>query len=119
MARELTASVALTLQKGIVEVSWIQHGVKVTVSGSKYTHIVQAIGTSATALDIGDITTPGYILMKNQDATNYVTIRMGASGADVVKMKAGEIALFRLAGSTPYAVANTASVNVEYFLIED
>lgn len=119
MANEGTFSFSAEFSKGGETASFVHAGLQVTVSGTEYVRMNQLIGTSAEALDIGDITTPGYIMIRNRDTTNFVEIRDGAAGADVVKLKAGETALFRLTTTTPFAIADTAACRVEYLLIED
>lgn len=89
------------------------------MSGSKAVTNIQNIGTSAEAIDIGDITTPGYMIVKNLDATNFVEIRDGSAGADVIKIKAGEVQLFRLATTTPFGIAATAPCTIDYAIVED
>lgn len=119
MASELTISAELDFTKGTVSISKVGSSTKFTVTGTKYVQAVQSIGVTAEALGLGDIGTPGYIIIFNRDATNFVEIRDGSGGADVVKLKAGEFALFRLATATPYLIADTAIVVVEYVLIEN
>lgn len=119
MANELTLSVSLRYAKGSRKpVKAGKSGVQLDVSGSDYYEATQSIGTSAEALGIGDITTPGYMYVHNLDATNFVEIRHGASGDDVVKVRAGGIALFELTTTTPFAIADTAAVEIEYTIIE-
>jgi hypothetical protein len=71
------------------------------------------------ALVLGDVATPGYVLMHNLDATNFITVLPDNTGAAVVKLKPGEYALFRLAAAAPFVQADTAGCNLEYFLIPD
>ena len=119
MANEITISANLSFSKGLVEPASKAISLSVTVSGTDYVKMTQTIGfAAAEAINLGDITTPGYILISNLDTTNYVTLRDGAGGADVVKLKAGEAALFRVGASALYALANTAACVVEYLLIE-
>jgi hypothetical protein len=89
------------------------------VTGTKCLKTQQTVGTAAEALEIGDMTTPGFCLFHNTDSTNFVEIRDGAAGADLIKLKAGEIAMCRLATATPYAIADTAAVELRYMMIED
>lgn len=123
MADELKISLKMDFAKSNRQVSTSDMGaigLEFDVSGTEYVRLTQSIGTSAEAIDLGqDIGTAGYMFVKNRDATNYVTIRMGSSGADVIKLKAGEVALFRLAASTPYAIADTAACVIEYIIVED
>lgn len=119
MANELTIAASLTFSKSGVQVTFPKTGTSFTVSGTKYSRTVQSVGTSEEALILGDVGTPGYSLIVNLDATNFVKIR-GATGAvDCIKLKPGEFCLFRHAGSAPFAIADTAACKIEHLLIED
>lgn len=118
MALELTLNVLAHFAKGLEDETFAET-VLVTVSGTKCLKNRQSVGTSAEALEIGDMTTPGYFIGLNTDATNYVTIRDGEDGADVVKLEAGEVAMFRLATATPYVIANTDECELRYMVVED
>ncbi len=90
------------------------------MSGTDYIRGTQTATTTTAALDIGRITQPGLMLLKNLDATNYVEIG-GATftiGAGVIRVNAGECCLFRWRGTTPFILANTSSVEVEFLLCE-
>lgn len=119
MANEITLSSMLSFLKGGRQDEFGEFGQELTMNGTDYVRATQTIGTSAEALAIGDIGTCGLIAIKNKDATNYVTIRAGSGGTDLVKLKPGECFPFRLATNTPYAIANTAPVEIEYLLLED
>jgi hypothetical protein len=121
MANELTISASFRFAKGTIDISEGRGGKTVTVSGTKYTRLMQAIPTSEEAIDIGEVGTPGYCFIRNLDATNYVSIRPATGGTNTMELKAGEFCLFRWARtvSAPFAIANTASVTIEIILIED
>lgn len=123
MANELTVSANMNFTKGPTNVSFNQSGLQFNVTGTKSLMNVQTIGTSATALNVGDLVSidssgPGWILIQNTDPTNYVTFRAGSTGADLIKLLPGEFWMGRLATTTPYALANTAAVVVQYLMIE-
>lgn len=118
MANEITIQLGLRFSKGGNSASKTPTALLRDMTGADYVELTQTVGTSAEALDLGDITTAGYIWIKNTDATNFVEIRDGSGGADVVKLLAGDEAVFRLATSTPYAIADTASCVVKYLLLE-
>lgn len=122
MANEASIVTMMTFAKG--NVSSIARGsataFTLDVSGAKYHAGVQNIGTSEEQIDFGDITNPGVCWLKNLDATNYVEIRSGTGAADLMKLKAGQVAVFQFAAdcTAPYALANTSSVNLEVLLVE-
>lgn len=77
-----------------------------------------SIGTSATAFPIGQIVNMGWCWFYNNDATNYVEIMNGASGADRLRYYPGEGSWQHLMPTyVPYGIANTAAVAVEYLLL--
>lgn len=118
MANELLIEVSISFNKGGASCSRSESA-SLTVTGDAFSHEVQVIGTSEEQLAQGaDLGTPGYMFIKNLDATNYVEVG-STTGVYDIKLKAGEIALYRHNSATVYAKANTGSCTVEYFLIED
>lgn len=122
MADELT--VRTTLQYSDSEES--EDGIspdefRVDVGTKKFIHAKFAVGLTEEALFLGEVATPGYAIFANRDLTNFVEIRVGTAGAKMVKLKAGEKACFRFGtGATaPYAIADTAPVQLEYFIVND
>ena len=91
----------------------------VTITGAAAVKNIQNIGTSWEALDLGEVTTPGITAGKNLDATNYVELSFDGGTTAHLKAKAGEPFLFRPTGTTIHARANTAAVNLEYFIASD
>ena len=117
MADELKLRISLRFSKGSAKVN-IQESDSITVTGDAFEHAVQEVGTSEEALAQGaDVGTPGFLLVKNLDATNYVEIG-STTGVYDIKLLAGEFCLYRHNSATIYAKANTAACNVEYCLIE-
>ena len=121
MANEATITVSLAFAKGNVDsIARSKTAASFDVSGSKYHAAVQAIGTSEEAIVLGDVSSPGWAYFENLDSANFVEIRPNTGVADMLKLKAGEVAVCRLASdSVPYAIADTAAVNLEYLIIED
>jgi hypothetical protein len=117
MANELTISARISFNKGGAIVKRSEN-INVTVTGDAFSHEVQEVGTSEEALVQGsELGTPGYMFIKNLNATNYVEIG-STTGVYDIKLLAGEIALYRHNSATVYAKANTGACNVEYLLIE-
>src|SRR5690606_32079954 len=93
----------------------------VDVSGDQLLVTIQNIGTSEEAIGLGSLNTSGlgWCWLKNLDDTNYVEIRGESGGADLIRLNAGEAALFRLAAdATPYGIANTAACDLAIAIIE-
>lgn len=121
MANEITFSGSLSVYKPSVMGQSIGLSVSslvASMSGTTYvgpTNVL--IGTSATAFPLGGVTAPHWCGFYNTDTVNYVTIRNGSGGADLVKLLAGEYAFFPMYDSAvPYGVANTAACLVEYVI---
>jgi len=118
MANELVLGVTISFSKG--GATYRDSITKsITITGDTYTSGVQSVGTSEEELPQGaDLGTPGFVVVQNLDATNYVEIGH-TTGVYGVKCKAGEPAVFRLDGTTLYAKANTAACLVKYTIFED
>jgi len=92
----------------------------VTVSGDTPVSTVQSIGTSDETLSLGEISSLGYLIAKNLDATNYLEIGY-TSGTYAIKLKALEFCIFRVgSGMTAiHAKANTGACLLQYLLLPD
>ena len=93
----------------------------ITQVGAQKIANVQIVGTTTEALVLGDVTTIGYLALTNLDATNFVQIGLAtpvdASNA-FCKLLPGESALIPTRQTTIYALADTASVNLDVLAIE-
>jgi hypothetical protein len=122
MANELTLQFSMSFSKtGSASLDKRSGNASVTVTGTDVIMATQSIGTSAEDIALGDITTSGYMFVHNLDGTNYVEIGKDDTGTfeAVVKLKAGEYGLFRLATTAPQAKANSGACLIEYAIIED
>lgn len=90
-----------------------------SVASKKYIKHKQNIGTSEEAITLGEVTTPGWAIFINRDETNFINLKVATGGAIFAKLKPGEIALLRLGSGAqaPYAIADTAACQLEFFLI--
>lgn len=120
MANEITLNAALTVFKSTYMSAAVGRVMtrSFTMTGNYMIEGVVTVATSATAIPLGSITSPHWAYFLNTDTTNYVTIRNGAGGTDLIQLLAGE-AFFGplLSTSVPYAVANTAACVLEYMII--
>lgn len=118
MANELTLQITATYSHNNASFSRTIKKTP-TVTGTALTHAVQNIGTAEETLALGDVTPTGYAIFYNLDATNYVELGK-ATATYVLKLKAGEAAVLRLdSWTTIYAKANTAAIDLEYYLLSD
>jgi hypothetical protein len=119
MSQELTYGVSATENKNGVTFQKTFNG-QVDVSGNSPLSYIQNIGTSDETLDLGDISTIGFVCLRNMDVTNYVEIGH-TSGTYALKLKAGEFCLFRAGAAMTaiHAKANTAAINLEVQLLPD
>ena len=118
MADELRVNASLSFSKDGATINKA-YSKTITVTGDSYVSGVLSIGTDEETLtQLEDLGTPGYILLKNMDSTNYIEVG-STTGVYDIKLEAGEIALYRHNSATVYAKANTAACLLEYTLIED
>lgn len=91
--------------------------IEIDVSGAQIMDNVQAVGFAAEeAILLGDVAAGGIWFVQNLDSTNFVSLRSGTGATDFIRINAGEWALFRChaSASAPYAIADTAAVNVRF-----
>lgn len=123
MANEIKLTAKITFDKGSVAgVERDETDKSFNVTGTRYNQGVQNVGTSEEAMALGDVPAAsiGYCHMKNLDATNFIEVRPGTGTADLLKLKPGESALFRITLSmTPWLIADTGACDVEILIIED
>ena len=118
MADELTLRCSLSFEKSGRLAELLFGPTTLDVAGNKPLKRVQAIGTAEEAIDVGDATAGGYFMAINRDATNYVELRPGSGLADLVRLKPGDVCLFRLTNdATLYAIADTAACDLEYVIL--
>jgi hypothetical protein len=121
MANEITVTVKLSAVKGFLNYRDEPGVQSITMNGSTGSGGVHTVFTSHGALAIGSVGTAGWAFFRNTDATNFVEIGRDNAGTFIgfVKLKAGESCILRLTTNAPYARANTASVNLQYYILAD
>jgi hypothetical protein len=122
MADEIKANSKLAVINAFYKESLDPGTFTVTQSALGGFKAVQIIGTSAETVVTGDVSTLGWAMFRNLDATNYVEIGPDSTGiVGFLRLEAGEPAgPFRLKpGITIKAQANTASVKLQVFVLED
>ena len=116
MANEITMSFQTLLNNGGLSDSYSSGSIAIDQTTAKMVRNVQTIPTANTALSLGSVSTPGVAIFVNLDDTNFVDI--GLTGSYFVRLKPGEAFVMRLAGA-PFALADTASVELFYIIYDD
>ena len=117
MSQELSVTIKATFAKSGVTEKIAPGAVAIDVAGSRMIHNVQAVGTNAELLLLGDVA-PGWIVGVNRDSSNYVDFSPDGTNF-LIRAKAGETFAFRSVSTTTiYAKANTGSCNVEFWAID-
>lgn len=121
MANEITLNLSLKVSKSYLQHSETPGTITVDLSGTNATGGSQNIGTAAEAIVMNDVATAGYAFFRNLGPTNYVELGTGTgtSFAAFAKLKAGEPAVIRLGTSAPTAKANSAAIDLQYFILAD
>lgn len=121
VANEITLTASLSCYKPAVMSSAIGRSVTnllFNMSGNLYTQDTMSVATSATVIPLGAVTAPHWAFFNNLDPTNFIKIRNGSGGADLIKLKPGECCFVPLLDTaTPYAIADTGACLMEYLII--
>jgi hypothetical protein len=115
VANEVTTTITMTYEDAFeADASVGKENFQRSVSTKRPFKNVQAIGTSEEAITLGDGGTFKELYLRNLDETNYVEIKVATGGAIFCKLLPGEDTLVRLGSGAqaPYAIANTAAVNL-------
>lgn len=122
MANELTINLYASITNGNFKAVFDANGQSITQTTLGGHAPVWIVGNGAEEdLAVGDVSTLGWLFMRNLDSTNYVTYGPKSAGSMVAlgRIKAGETVAMRLEpGVTVRAQANTASVKVQVLLLE-
>lgn len=118
MASEIEVRARLTFSKSNTSGGMDKAGT-FTLSGTKYQRGRQNVGTAEEALILGDAAAGGWCMIYNTDATNFVAVKAATGATPLIRINAGEFALFRLhaSASAPYVQADTSAVEIEYILL--
>lgn len=122
MANEITYAVSIASTKATAVVSSGTISDTIDMSGTYGATETQLIGTSNEALSFNttDITGDVHLVIRNNDATNYVEIFKDSGNTHLLsKLNAGEsCSLRRVPSATLYARANTASVSIQFWILQ-
>ncbi len=90
------------------------------MTGTDMATSTQAVGTSAEVLNTpADVSFPAHIVIKNNDATNFVTVYQDSGGLYAMsKIVPGDWAKFAALGAVPYVKADTAACQIQWWASE-
>jgi len=129
MANEIRVVTKLTLVKDAFSYFWnpgymlFGDEIQRDLTGSAFADAgIKTVTTSGTNFTLSNVTTPGYVALRNTDTTNFVDIGYDDGGTlrDLIRLNAGDVALFRMEPTrTLRGQADTASVIVAYLILEN
>ncbi len=120
MADEITLSGALAyLDSELTSDELSVSGLTASVATKLIQRIKMSIPITEVALKLGTITSLGWFIGINRDATNYVELRVSTGSTKFAKLTAGKFAIFQFGSgiTAPYAIADTAACQLDYLLI--
>lgn len=124
MANEIKVSASLSCTNGnfiLPTIGSAQQSITQTTLGGGGPGYL-SIGTSEEVVTFTDVSTLGWVFIKNLDSTNFVTFGPESGGAMVAvgKLKAGEACVFRFqTGITFRMKADTAACKVQIHCLEN
>jgi len=122
MANEITVTNGLRVEKGSLRVTRDVIATQHDLTGSRVQFSVQNIAVTATNIDTGDLTSAGYAMFRNLNATHFVDVGPLDGSNNLVSFmrlfpteRQGPI---RLNNLNIAAIANTASIDLEVVIFE-
>ena len=91
---------------------------QVTVATNAFINSLVDVGTSDVTIDLGPVSSIGYVYVQNLDATNFILIGP-SSGSYFIKLLANEVAVFRSNVSSIHLIADTAACMVQYAVVSN
>lgn len=133
MANEITYAVSMSVSSGGAAINSGTLSDTIDMLGVDMGTVTQSIGTSNEALDVpadvgvgndslgSPVTGAVHLIVKNLDATNYVEIFKDSGNSHLLsKLKPGESCSFRrIPYNALYARANTAAVQIQFWICEE
>lgn len=122
MANEITMNASL----GYVDselaslILAIPQNLQKTITTKRYVLNRLVVTTAELAIPLGNLSSLGYYLFINRDPTNYVELRVSTGGVKFARLDpVNGFACGRFGSgiSAPFAIANTASCDVDYFIL--
>lgn len=120
MANEISVTCSLSASKNGAAISSGQLSDTADMAGDQMLTNVQVVGTTEEAINLGDVSTIGYVAFKNMDPTNYVELALDSlvTAQVFAKLLPGDITILKAKTATMYAKANTAPVNLLVHAVE-
>jgi hypothetical protein len=120
MANEISVSASLSASKNGATIA-ASDSLSITMAGDQMISNVQIVPAASEAILLGDVTTPGYVYIKNLDPVNFVSISVLATavaGTSFAKLLPGQFCVFPAVSTTLTAIADTLPCNVQVVVIE-
>lgn len=124
MANELTVAGSIKFSSGLKSFEKNLKAFIESITTKKWNNWAGNIGTTEEAMVLGEVTSLGWLLILNYDVTNFVEVRTATAGTKFCQVPAATkdapgFALFKFgAGVTaPFLIADTAAVDVEYWIV--
>jgi len=119
ISRELELRIGAHFKKGGVEIDFDFYK-EITVTGEVGYRNVQTIGFAAEEAVVlpGDAAAPGYIVLRNMDATNFIEVGVTTTVYNIKLEPARPVAIFPIDGTTLFAKADTGNCELEIVVIE-
>ena len=119
MAGELALTFNATYTKSplTAEALYSPSAIMRDVAGLAFAKDVVSVATAETAIPHAGVATIGFVVAKNLDATNFVTVGCETGHLTTAKLLPGDFCIFRAAANALYAKADTAACNVLFFII--
>ncbi len=99
-----------------------------TVTGRRFAHIKMTVAITTTAIDMGTVTIPGWAIFINRDTSNFISLQVATGSTKFAKLIPAPVSnplwggfwmgMMDPAMTAPFAIADTATCALEYFIAQ-
>lgn len=118
MANELSINMSVDYESTTAEFTAALTEFVLTQATKTFAYLEQTVAATEAALNLGNVSSLGYILVKNTDDTNTVQIRTGTGATKSVKVRPGCGACFEFGSgvTAPFVITDSGTAKIEYWL---
>lgn len=123
MANEITVTASISVNKAAIMSSAVSRSITSQLYSMAGLALVEGnilVTLAQLAIPMGSVTIPHWAYFRNLDTVNFIRLRVSTGGSAFCKLLAGDCFFGPIddAMTAPFAIADTASCQMEYMIVQ-